>query len=171
MEKIFSVKDVQEIDCSQTWTTKANATLRVLTTDPFPALFCPSSGFFLYDPGELQIAKGFEMRGLRTYTVRCQNPGVLGGTEFHRIRWEYVIGLEGRFEWTFEDLHGEKKVSVISPTNGILLPPFILHTSEAKVKNSGLLVICNTLYDPEKKETHDTYSKEMFRKAQKRLFN
>lgn len=143
MEKLFSVKNVIEIDSSQTWKTKAKATLRVLTADTFPALFYPSSGFFLYDPGELQIAKGFEMRGLRTYTVRGQNPkddknnSLIGGTEFHRIRWEYIIGLEGKFKWISEDLHGEKKISIISPSTGILLPPFILHKNEALEKIPG----------------------------------
>ena len=162
--KIFTINSVEKIDCSQTWETKAGATLRVLTKDSYSLLVLR---FFLYDKEELK--KTGDIRGLRTYTVRNQNPGRLGGMEFHRLRWEYVIGLEGGFEWLCEDLWGQKKISIISVSKGILLPPSILHTFKAVEKNSGLLVVCNTLFNPSDEKTWDSYPESEFRKLQQEL--
>ena len=46
------------------------------------------------------------------------------------------------------------------------MPPYILHSYMVLEEGSGLLVLANTLFNPEVKETHDTYSMQAFRELQ-----
>lgn len=165
--KKFTVDDIREFNYPDTWKTKAGAELQVLLALDFGIL---KEKFLDYDAEELKkIPADFDIRGLRSYTVRKMAMEKLGGTEFHRIRWEVILGLDGEFKWTSEDLDGRIKTSVIKPGTGIILPPFILHRFESMVENSGLLVICNTLFDPSRKDTQDSYSEEEFKNLQKSL--
>lgn len=107
-----------------------------------------------------------DIRGIRTYTVRGIPASKIGGEEFHKIRKEFIFVLEGKVEITLEDLGGETETSVITPNQAIYVPPLTLHTYKTLEDNSGLLVICNTLFIPEDQRTHDTYGLEEFRKLQ-----
>jgi len=103
-----------------------------------------------------------EMRGLRGYRVVDLPVGSVGGTEFHRIREEIVIGLAGALEWTCEDFEGGQIIIQLIPGVAVWMPPFILHTYKALEEGSGIQVLCNTLLYPDDPATSDTYSREAF---------
>lgn len=110
-----------------------------------------------------------DIRGLRSYSVRGLPKDKIGGTEFHRIREELVFGLEGRVLWKCEDIYGGRREFELSSQKGVWVPPFVLHTYHTLEENSGLLVLANTLFNPDDPRTHDTYSREEFRKLQKSI--
>ena len=143
------------------WATKSAAELMVLCAVPR----FPLDRFFAYDKEELERIPE-DIRGLRIYTVRGLPRGKIGGTEFHRIRQEIVFGLEGAVRWTVTDLFGRRKELTLTPKSGVRTPPFILHRYEALEEGSGLLVVANTLFNPEDSRTHDSYPEAEFRKLQ-----
>lgn len=138
--------------------TKSGGTLAVLFALPFNLV----ATFFEYDPRELaKIPK--DIRGLRSYQVSNIPSGQIGGTEFHRVRQEIVFGLKGQVRWECQDLFGKTKEFILTSENGIYMPPSILHTYYVEENESGLGVICNTLFHlPACEATNDTYSREEF---------
>jgi hypothetical protein len=44
--------------------------------------------------------------------------------------------------------------------------PFILHAYEVLEEGSNLLIVANTLFNPNNSKTHDTYSIKEFRELQ-----
>lgn len=122
--------------------------------------------FFSYDEEELQRVPK-DIRGLRNYRVENLPEGQVGGTEFHRVRKEIVIGVAGQVRWECEDLYGNKREFILTPENGVWMPPLILHTYFVEENESGLAIVCNTLFPlPAHPATNDTYSLEEFRKYQ-----
>ena len=155
------VDEIGEITIKGPWRTKSHAQLSVLFA------FSPNEYIQLlgdYNPEELAKLPE-DIRGIRSYTVRGIPEGNTGGIEFHRVRTEILFGLEGRVALECEDVWRGKKNFTITPEQGIVIPPFILHTYRAE-RPSGLLVVCNTLFNPENPNTHDSYSKYIFRALQ-----
>lgn len=156
------VNEVQVINARGPWETKSGGKLTVVSAFSQIDL----SKFFAYNNVDELNRIPEDIRGLRIYTVRDLPKGQIGGTEFHRIREEAIFGLEGSVKWECEDVFGNKKVLTISTDVGIWMSPFILHTYEVMDEGSGLLVIANTLFNPEDPRTHDTYSAEEFHELQ-----
>ena len=157
-----AINEVKILSSRGPWTTKSEAELMVRFALPFSEV----DDFFQYDQTELNKIPE-DIRGLRVYTIRGLQTGTTGGKEFHRIRKELVFGIEGRIEWICEDVLGRKEVLELTPQNGVYVPPFVLHTYRTIEDNSSLLVIANTLFNPDKDYTHDTYSQEIFDEIQK----
>ena len=157
-----TVADIQTIESRGPWTTKSNGELMVL----FALNYVDLQKFFSYDEDELKRIPE-DLRGFRIYTVRNLPKPEIGGGEFHRIRQELVFGLEGSVNWSCQDVYGQSREFVITPEIGVWVPPFILHTYQVREKNSGLLVIANTLYNHDDSRTHDTYGLNKFRELKK----
>lgn len=165
-----TIDDVLEIprrlNCEgKPWKTKSEAELSVLTYLPFKWM----QRFAKYEPEEVKnIPSYFDIRGFRAYLVEKIPSERIGGTEFHRIRQELIYALEGEVEWTFEDVFGKKKELLLNNKNMVYFPPFIRHDYKTQKGGGGsLLVICNTLFDPNDKRTWDTYSAEIFEELKK----
>lgn len=158
-----TVDDVRFMPQRGPWETKSRGQLMVTLALPIPVL---NTHFLFYDPEELASVLPFDIRGLRLYTVRGLPENSIGGTEFHRIREEMVFVLDGLVLWTCEDLAGNIRELLLDPTTGVWMPPYILHTYQALKPDSGLLVIANTLFDPEDPSTHDTYPADSFHQLQ-----
>ena len=164
MNKFVNVSAVKEMEALGPWESKSGGKLMVNLAFSLRTL---KNRYFDYKKSELDRIPE-DIRGLRIYTVRELPKNKIGGTEFHRIREEIVFGLEGTVEWECEDVYGNKKNFVLTPDNGVWMPPFILHTYEAIEEDSGLLVMANTLFNPDDPKTHDTYSSDKFRELQKK---
>ena len=156
-----SVEDVREFKTKGPWTTKSDGLLKVLCAFSQELI----DEFFKYNSEEIGKIPG-DIRGLRIYTVRGVAEKKIGGIEFHHIREEIVFGLEGSFLWRCEDLFGGTCEFTITPECGVWMPSYILHTYSALESGSGLIVLCNTLFDPDDPQTHDTYSSDEFRVLQ-----
>lgn len=162
-ENFATISDIKLFSIRGPWKSKSGGNLSVAFTLTDIEL---TSRYFRY--GAAEVAKiPEEIRGLRIYTVRDIPQDAIGGTEFHRIREEIVFGLEGNLEWICEDLNGEVKTFNIDINHGVWMPPFILHTYKSLEKDSGILVVANTLFNPQNPDTHDTYPKESFQRLQK----
>lgn len=147
------VDGVKVMEVKGPWKTKSEGQLNVLLALDLDML----KDSFVGSPGKIN-------RGLRIYTVRNLPKDKIGGKEFHKEREEIIFSLEGEVLLTCEDVFGGKREMVLDNTQGIWVRPFILHTYKSLKENSGLLVVANTLFDPNDKSTHDTYSKEEFQK-------
>ena len=157
-----TVDSIKEIKFAGPWTTKSDAQLIVL----FKFGVDQVRDQLDYDESELKyIPEDFDIRGLRGYTIRNLKKGKIGGTEFHRIRKEMVLGLDGLIEWECEDVYKNKRKFILNNKTGVYMPPFILHTYKT-TEDGGLFVLANTLFNPEDPRTHDTYTTEVFRKLQ-----
>ncbi len=165
--KEYSISDVRVINSSRVWETKSKAQLRVLVREQIGWV----SQVFLRIRAESWEISGQDLRGLRLYTVRRIPKDSVGGKEFHRLRWEFILALEGKIHFILEDLRKNKKEIIVTAENGVLLPPYVLHTYTALEENSGLLVLCNTDFEPENPKTHDTFSEEEFQKLQAQTAN
>lgn len=159
----YTIDNVRVLSSKGPWTTKSDAELMVKFAMPSEEV----KDFFQYNQKELDKIPE-DIRGLRGYTVRGLRKGTTGGKEFHRVRKELVFGLEGRIEWICEDVFGGEKILELTPKNGVYVPPFIIHTYNTLEDNSSFLVIANTLFNPDKRHTHDTYSREDFEALQKK---
>lgn len=157
-----TVADIQTIETRGPWTTKSNGELMVI----FAFNYTDLQKFFSYDEDELKRVSE-DIRGFRSYTVRNLPKLEIGGGEFHRIRQELVFALEGSVDWSCQDVYGQSKEFVITSEIGVLVPPFILHTYQVRKENSGLLVIANTLFNPDDHRTHDTYGPNEFLELEK----
>ena len=161
-----NVYDSKVITPRGTWKTKSQGELFVLMAFE-PDIF---GSFFSYNPKELEGLE-VDIRGFRIYTVRHLPKGQIGGTEFHRIRQEIIIGLEGLLWIQLEDIFGNSRIISVKPSMAVWLSPFILHTYKSSEDNSGLLVIANTLFDPANPATHDTYNRGEFEKIKPELIH
>lgn len=156
----FTVNDVKEIDAKGPWNTKSGGELRVLFALPKDIVATLTA----YDESELKLLSQ-DIRGLRSYAVRNIPKGAIGGIEIHRVRHEMLFVTEGVFDVECEDVHGKKKTVRIDQNKGVWIPPFVLHTYKA-VEPGSLLVVCNTLFDPNDPKTQDSYGLEGFKKLQ-----
>lgn len=158
------VDDLKVLTADGLLPTKSHADLSVLFSLTMPEYE------FLFRYDILERARiPVDMRRLKIYTVRGVPEGNVGGREFHRIRAEIIFGLEGRFDFECEDVYGGKRQFTVDPAHGMTILPFMLHTYVAKELDSGLVVLCNTLYDGHNPLTRDTFSREMFRKLQEKF--
>jgi quercetin dioxygenase-like cupin family protein len=155
------VDDVKVFSAQGPWKTKSNAVLMKL----FELSFSEAQNFFSYDKEEIERLPK-DIRGFRSYTVRGIPKGTTGANEFHRLRRELLYVLEGKVKIVIEDLQGEKRDFVLTPTEGILCKPFIHHRYEALEEESGLIVITNTIFNVDDSTTHDTYGHDEFRRLQ-----
>jgi len=160
-QRLPTVADIETFPVRGPWVTKSGGALDVLCALPIADV----QRYLTYDEAELARVPT-DLRGLRLYHVRDLPIGRIGGTEFHRIRAEMLIGLAGAERWEFEDLRGGIRHVDLTPTVGVRLPPFILHTYTVREEGSGNLVVANTLFDPNDPRTHDTYSVAAFRELQ-----
>ncbi len=152
------VSTIKTFPAAGPWKSKSGGNLSVLCKLPIDVM---NDCFFNYNPSDLAEVPG-DLRGFRTYTVRGMPKGGVGGTEFHVIRQEIVLGLEGSCLWTCEDLYGEKREFVVNPSAGIWVPPYTMHTVNVLEENTGFLIIANTLFNPDDQLTHDSYPREVF---------
>ncbi|MBW2990625.1 cupin domain-containing protein [Candidatus Woesearchaeota archaeon] len=159
-KKADSIAAVKEFATQGPWRTKSEGELNVLLKMPLQIL----SSYLSYDMNELANISE-DIRGLRLYSVRKLKKGSRGGGEFHRIRKEIVIGMEGRVQYEFEDVYKNKRTALLLPDNGFFIPQFMMHSYEV-IEDSGLLVVANTLFNPLNPATHDTYSAEIFQVLQ-----
>lgn len=157
MKKIPSVNDVMEIAVRGPWPTKSHGSLNVLTTLSYEEM----SSFFCYESTELQRIKS-DIRGFRVYNVSNLSKGAVGGNEWHRIKKEIVFATKGSFEIYLKDSLKNERTVLISPSSqGVYIPPFVLHTYKALEDNSELTVITNTLYNVDDPNTYDVYEASM----------
>lgn len=156
-----SVDDIEELAVTGPWRSKSGGELSV----PFALSHARAMKLFSYDDAELaRISR--DIRGLRLFTLENVPIGGVGGGEFHRIRSEVAFTVKGCMRWVCEDLHGGRRVLTTARSASLYLPPFILHTMEAIEHGSAMVVIANTLYDPDDARTHDTYPATEFRTLQ-----
>ena len=162
--KPCTVEDVQQTTVQGPWKTKSDADLSVLFKFPYQFL----ESFLRYEPTELShLPREFDIRGLRGYLVRDIPLGKIGGMEFHRIRNELIVGLEGRVVVECEDVYSGRKRLELDRQTGVYIPPFIIHTYHA-IEQGSLFVLANTLFNPADERTHATYSQKVFRELQSR---
>lgn len=156
-----SVSDIRELAMTGPWRSKSGGLLSV----PFALSYAQTMDIFDYDATELDRVPR-DIRGLRMFVLEDIPVGGVGGGEFHRIRIEIVFTVKGRVRWLCDDLYGGRKE--FTPTRDCILhfPPFILHTMEAMEHGSSVVVIANTLYDPDDARTYDTYPVASFRAMQ-----
>ncbi len=159
-----TVEEIQVFEPLGKFPTKSDTDLIVLFELPLTTF---PTHFFKYDTNELEKASQKDIRGLRQYNVRELLKDKIGGTEFHRVRQEIISWSEGKLTWTFEDLFGNTKEMTMDKPGGVYLPPFILHTYQPLVDNSGLWVLANTLFI--EKKPFDTFQEPIFRQLQKKL--
>jgi hypothetical protein len=123
--------------------------------------------FFAYEEYSQDLsAIPQDIRGLRIYTVGNLPYGRIGGTEWHRIRSEFVHVIVGSVQWTCEDVYGGILEFHLTPQTGLLMPPYILHTYEVLEEGTMLVVVANTLFFPDDPATHDSYPREAFNPLQ-----
>ncbi|MBN2459602.1 WxcM-like domain-containing protein [Candidatus Woesearchaeota archaeon] len=156
-----SIDDIASIGTRGPWKTKSGGELNVLFAMPMHTV----NDFLRYETDELKNYLPRDLRGLRQYHVKNLNIGKVGIGEFHRLRKEMIFVLEGLIDFEFEDVYGGLERMRLDPGRGVYIPNFILHSYD--IKNcSQLVVLANTLFDPDDPVTHDTYSSETFRKLQ-----
>jgi hypothetical protein len=74
--------------------------------------------------------------------------------------------VKGKVRWTCEDLNGGRREFLPARDCILQIPPFILHTVESLEAGSAVVVIANTLYDPDDARTYDSYPAAEFRALQ-----
>lgn len=158
------VSEMEELQVRGPWATKSGGVLHVLCALPIEAM----QGYLTYDADELARVP-CDIRGFRCYTVGELPKGRVGGSEFHRIRNEFIVGLTGGVTIECEDVWGNVRTFAIAPDCGIRIPPFILHTYTVREEGSRHLVFANTLFDPNDHRTFDTFSCEIFQMLQKQF--
>ena len=160
-----SVKNVRTLDGAGPWQTKSGGELDVLFKIPFELLL---EEYFHYDAAETNKLHS-DIRGLRAYTVSKLAQGSMGANEWHKVRSEMVFVVNGRARWDTEDVYGAKSTAILQRGTGIWLPSFIFHTYAALDNDTEILVIANTLFDPDDTSTHDTYSENLFKQLQREV--
>ncbi|HTH72330.1 MAG TPA: hypothetical protein VL737_03120 [Candidatus Pristimantibacillus sp.] len=157
-----SVDDIQVIDNSRfmevggRWRAKSGGFLTVqfaLPKEVIGALLDYDNPAF----DQVEEESGVDIRGLRSYQVEGIPQGSIGGQEWHRARTEYVTALAGSALWQCVDPSGREREFVLDGRTAVLQPPGILHTYEALEDDTRLEVVCNTLFIPDNKKTHDTF--------------
>lgn len=158
------VSDIRLFVSRGPWKSKSGGMLTVSSAVPIEIM----QGFFVYNDDDLAELPE-DIRGFRTYTVRNMPKNGIGGKEFHVIRHEIVLGLQGNCLWTCEDLYGDQKEFLVNETSGIWIPHHIMHTIQSMNKNAGFMIIANTLFNTKDKRTHDSYSRREFKKLQRKI--
>lgn len=153
-----SIRDVRVIECPGSWQTKSGGILEVLFKIDYDFVM----KFLDYDSSEFK--KLPHLRGLRSYNVHNVAKNAIGAKEWHKARNEIAFALSGSFQWTCEDIYGGKKEFILDGSHAIFTPHGLMHTYTALIDQSAIGVLANTLFDPEDKLTHDTYSYETFDK-------
>jgi hypothetical protein len=140
--------------------TKSDALLTMLLQLPESFL----KEFMSYDEDEIsKLPSG--RKGLRMYCVTGLKEGKVGGAEFHRNKREFFFMFKGKLRMDCEDAYGSKKSFELSPSQGLSLVPFVMHTYTV-LEDGDFLVVANTLFDREDKRTYDTYPIDVFREMQ-----
>ena len=147
--------------------TKSNGRLQVAFARPFDSLSRDNDTlglfshplFFAYNSAELEKA-GADIRGLRGYCVVSPDKDALGAAEFHKVRYEILCCVTGRFELGVEDLTGKKEFYTLESGEAIEVPPYLMHTYRALDEKSLLFVIANTLFFVDDKTISDSYMRE-----------
>lgn len=154
-----SIKDVALLNIAGPWKTKSEGELSVLFSLSNAELM---QSFISYDQAELKKLS-VDIRGLRGYRVGSLKKGAVGGLEFHKIRKELLFALQGSVCLKLTDRnHQTKEIILKDNSTGVYIPPFIIHEYEVLEDNTMLMGIANTLFFPDNKETHDTYSEKEF---------
>jgi dTDP-4-dehydrorhamnose 3,5-epimerase-like enzyme len=153
-----TIDDIYKLDNRGPWPTKSNAELNVLFALDYTFL---QKKFFNYDSNHTSQLS-MDIRGLRSYKVSGIQKGSIGANEWHKVRNEIAITTSGVIEWELKDSLGNKKQLILAENEGVFIPNHILHTYKALEDNSTILVIANTLFNPEDPLTHDTYGKDLF---------
>jgi hypothetical protein len=147
-----NVECVKHVHVDGPWKSKSGGILSSLLTLDLSSLL-----FFLNGRGNFEKKD----RGLHIYRVNYIPNNGKGGKEFHKEREEIVFCSQGVIAWDFEDLFGKKRhIGGISETEGLWIPPYILHTYKALEDHSELIVVSNTIFG----SGEDVYDKEEFEK-------
>lgn len=148
-----TVNDIREILVRGPWKTKSDGELSVLMAFSQGEL----ESYFKYE-GNMEP----DIRGLRIYMITGLKEGKRGGGGFHKIRQEIILCLHGLVKLEFRDLNGSEKMMMVDKSRGIYFPSHILHSYEV-LKDATLLVIANTLFDPENPLTFDSFPMKEFK--------
>ncbi|MFH0869861.1 MAG: WxcM-like domain-containing protein [archaeon] len=148
------------------WKTSSGGMLNVMFSFPLGFvqhyLLAGHSDFFQYDRVEIERIMPHEIRGFRCHEVSGINQDCSGGDEFHRIRKEILLCLEGAVQMEFYDVFAKKRVLHLHQGEGCYMLPFMLHSYQGTEPSNRLVVLANTLFDPAQKIMHDSYSAEDF---------
>ena len=68
----------------------------------------------------------------------------VGGKEIHRLRREVFLVRKGELELELEDVYRNKEKFILEEKQGIIIPPFMLHTLRINENNSILDIRANT---------------------------
>lgn len=158
-----SVSNVAVFPACGSWPSKSGGELNVLFSRHFIDM---QATFFNYNMEEVNRCSE-DIRGLRIYRVKNIPKDGVGGKEFHRVRHEIILCVNGGFVYKCEDLYGQEKEFVLTPEVILWIPPFVMHTYTATADKNSLIVLTNTQYDQDDPKTHDRYSPEEFYKLQK----
>jgi dTDP-4-dehydrorhamnose 3,5-epimerase-like enzyme len=158
MNQKVSINDIEVFSVRGPWVTKSGGNLDVLSAFDYNVLV----DFFTYDTKELSISNE-DIRGLRIYRVTNLKKGVVGANEWHRIKKELVIVTKGKVRWNLKDQSGNEREITLTPhNNSLLIPSFILHTYTSLEDDSEIVILTNTLFNPENHSTFDTYPIDTF---------
>lgn len=148
-----SVADVVEIELKDQFTMESGAEQSILCALPYHMV----QRLFKYNENEL-LRLPEDIRGLRSYRINGIQEGKSEGGKFHRIGTELVFVLKGAIKMTCKDIEGSASTYILNQEKGILIPPYILH-SYLVIEDSDLLVISNTISNPDDPKSNDTYTK------------
>ena len=163
-KKFPSIEEVVIFSSAGPWKTKSGGKLSVLFSLPYDKVM---QSFLSYDQTELKKLP-VDICGLRCYKVSGLKKGSVGGLEFHKVRKEPLFALQGSICLELADIYRQtKKITLTKNSVGVYIPPFITHTYKVLEDNTTLVGIANTLFFPDNKETHDTYSEKEFWEIQK----
>jgi dTDP-4-dehydrorhamnose 3,5-epimerase-like enzyme len=155
-----TISDVQELEIKGPWTTKSDAELSVL----FGLNQKELDSFFNYDETELKKLSQ-DVRGLRMYRVSGLKNQAKGANEWHRVKKEIIFVTRGSVHWLLADADGNTKEYTLTPeSQGIIIPPFILHAYTALEDDCEIIVITNTLFVVDDPGTHDFYEPSLLTK-------
>lgn len=151
-----TIDDVTFVEFKGPWRTKSDGELNVLL-----ALTQAALKTFLHHESTDQSP--VDTHGLRIYKVSDLSKGSVGANEWHRIRNEYTFVTKGVVSWRLQDKNNEYIEYTLTPSNGgIIIPHHIMHTYKALEDDTEIVVIANTLFNPEDASTHDTYPFDTF---------
>lgn len=153
-----TINDVHKLNSKGPWQTKSNANLDVLFGYDMNYI---SNFFFDYSESEMQQLPK-DIRGMRSYIVSKIPINSIGANEWHKIRNELAITIEGVVEWELTDKDGKSITITVEKNEGIYIPNHILHKYKSLKLDSAILVLANTIFEPDDPQTHDTYTKESF---------
>jgi len=155
-QKNATVDDVAILSAAGPWRTKSGGSLSV----PFSMKVEEALEYVSGHAGISDEAP--DIRGLRIYMISDLENGAIGGGEFHRVRKEYAFTASGSVRWACEDLFGGTETFDVPAGHGLFIPPTIMHTYTVTSDATQLLVIANTMFNPNDLRTHDTYDREAF---------